>query len=150
MVELTDDILITRSITILIENKKCHPFLRISVLKRRSKPGFRVSHPQTMAAFQPSFRSSLRTILSRLIFESSLASQNWTFETGRAARLQRGCPCQKQPWTNMTSLRPGITMSGLPGRLFSCNRTRKPEARRRLRTVISGVVFLLPTFAMQR
>ena len=48
--------------------------------------------------------------------------------------------CQKQPWTKMTVLYLGSTISGLPGRSFRCRRNLYPMRCSKDLTFISGFV----------
>src|SRR5689334_19439678 len=42
----------------------------------------------------------------------------------RRVRKAQWCRCQKHPCTKMTAVRDGKTMSGRPGRVFTCSRYR--------------------------
>jgi hypothetical protein len=57
---------------------------------------------------------------------------------------------KKQPWTKIATLRPGITMSGFPGRSVRCSLYRRPISQSNLRTIISGFVFFDLIAAMLR
>ena len=110
---------------------------------------FFVSHSQTVRTFHPIFCSAAIFSLSRSLFLFNFFSQYCSFVRGRiCACLQIGQPCQKQPFTKITVLYFGNTISGLPGRLCGCSRKRYPNLCRIFLTLISGVVFSLCTFAM--
>ena len=69
---------------------------------------------------------------------------------GQYERLHPSCPCQKQPLTKIAVLYLRITMSGLPGTLFTFSLYRYPCAHSHFLTVISGFVALLRICDMQR
>lgn len=97
-------------------------------------------HSQIVCTFQPSDFNCLSTRRSLNLFESIFFVQKDTllFDVARPA-LQE-CPCQKQPCT-ITILRLlGKTMSGRPGKVFTCSRNRKPSACNVRRTSSSGFV----------
>lgn len=89
-------------------------------------------------------------ILRRLIFFSSLSLFFPIFSfhhsllvSGTLKYLHPSWPCQKQPWTKMTVLYFGSTISGFPGRFLTCKRYRNPLENKNLRTKSSGFVSLL-------
>lgn len=79
---------------------------------------------------------------SRSLLPEIFCSQNSGRVAGIVARLHPSCPCQKQPWTKITALYFGSTISGLPGSCFLWSRKRYPILCRRERTTFSGLVFL--------
>lgn len=96
--------------------------------------------------FQPILFSSFCFLLSLVTLPSSFLRHHSLRVFGIRKSLQFLCPCQKQPWTKITVLYFGRTMSGLPGSfLFFGPFTvkRSPSPCRIERTMISGFVSLL-------
>ena len=109
-----------------------------------------ISHCQSVRQRYPKFSRATVFRLSRSLLPAILARQNSVLVAGIVARLQPSCPCQKQPWTKITALCRGKTISGLPKSFFTCSRNRYPILCKRERTSISGLVFLPFTWAMLR
>lgn len=108
---------------------------------------FFVSHSHTVSTFQPCSCKATMFSLSRSMFLSNFFLQYSSFVRGRiCACLQVGQPCQKQPFTNITVLYFGNTISGLPGKLFGWSLNLYPNLCNIFLTLISGVVFVLCTF----
>ena len=80
--------------------------------------------------------------LSLRTFESNLLSQKFCRDLGVYAYGHFSCRCQKHPWTNITVLNRGRTISGLPGRSFRCNLKRYPFLCNIERIASSGFVLL--------
>src|SRR5699024_7290277 len=73
------------------------------------------SHSQTINTFQPISLSFLWFISSRSTFRLILGIQYSILEEGHTNRPQ-SCLCQKQPFTKITVLYFGSTISGQPGK----------------------------------
>ena len=101
---------------------------------------FFIWHSQIVCTCQPVDFSCLPTRRSLNLLVSIFFVQKGTllFDVARPA-LQE-CPCQKQPCTITILRRPGKTMSGRPGKVFTCSRYRKPSACNVRRTSSSGFV----------
>lgn len=100
----------------------------------------RMKHSQTTRTRHPNVVRASVAALSRCLLCSSFPCQKSLRVLGTFARLQSRCPCQKQPLTKIATIRPGRTMSGVPGRSLRCRRYRYPSAKSALRTRISGFV----------
>lgn len=105
-------------------------------------------HCQTTRYFHPRARSFRLFILSRAALPSIFVRQNVLRVAGIEARLHLLWPCQKQPWTKITRLCRGSTMSGRPGKRFSYRRNRYPMRRIIERTRLSGAEFFDPILRM--
>ena len=77
--------------------------------------GFLHWHSQTVTTFQPSFLMALTLRRSLATFFSNLSAQKDTRVFGIVAFEQDTWRCQKHPWTKITLLRSGKTISGVPG-----------------------------------
>jgi len=108
--------------------------------RRSKKSGCLIWHSQTTISFQPSILIASAFFLSRVTFCSNFVFQKAIFELGMVASLHPGWRCQKHPRTSMTVLYFGKTMSGCPGRFFTCRWNRNPCIWRNERTTISGLV----------
>jgi hypothetical protein len=75
-------------------------------------------------------------------FVSILLRQNRTRVAGSRKSGHR-CPCQKQPCTKIATACFGRTISGRPGMSTTCSRNRYPRRCNPLRTMRSGIVFVL-------
>lgn len=100
------------------------------------------SHSQITITFQPNTWSFISASLSRSQVALIFCSHHSERVLGSTKQRQPLCPCQKQPFTKITVLYLGRTMSGFPGRVFTFRRYRNPLANRNLRTSISGWVCL--------
>lgn len=100
------------------------------------------SHSQTTMTFQPNPLRSLVFLTSRATFLANFSSQNAVLLFGVEAILQPSCRCQKQPWTRITVLNLGRTISGFPGRRRSFTRNLRPRACNARRRASSGDVSL--------
>src|SRR5205085_11974828 len=80
------------------------------------------SHSQRLIIFQPSLFKAFATFLSLLMLEFILFSHQSVLVLGTTKYLQPSCPCQKQPCTKITVLYFGKTISGFPGKSFTCSR----------------------------
>lgn len=108
-----------------------------------SKNPFLSWHSQIIITFHPNSFSIRSECLSLVLFVSILESHHSGLVFGKTKYLHAVCPCQKQPFINMTVLYLRSTRSGLPGKLFSCSLYRYPRANRNFLTNISGLVSLL-------
>ncbi len=86
---------------------------------RRARPTS--AHSQTTTTRHPRASSCRSRSSSRSQFAASLAAQNSALVAG-STPFGHSCPCQKQPWTNMTARRLRSTKSGVPGNARSCRR----------------------------
>ena len=103
---------------------------------------WRVAHSHTHSTRQSSALSVSITRRSRYTLASSLSFQQSGRVAGSFAYRRSWYVCQKQPWTTMATIRPGITMSGVPGKSRRCKRNRYPNANSNRRTSSSGREFL--------
>ena len=101
-----------------------------------------VSHSHTTRVFHPCLSSSLLTISCRLTVFWNFFVQKSCLLLGVYAYLQPGCRCQKQPWTKITALYLGKTISGQPGSLLTWIRNLYPILWSMERTITSGFVSL--------
>ncbi len=92
--------------------------------------------------FHPICRKARRARRSRFLFARIFSDQNFFLVEGRRARRHPECPCQKHPFTKITTLECGITISGVPGSRRSWRRKRTPQCRRNRSTCFSGRVFV--------
>ena len=76
------------------------------------------------------------------MFPDIFSLQNSVLVAGNVDFLQFSCPCQKQPFTKITALYLGKTMSGLPGKFFTFFLNLNPLENRYFLTKISGLVSL--------
>lgn len=117
---------------------------------RALRPVSLISHSHTVIGVQP-LRCSARMFRpSRLTVPSNLRCQNSELDLGVAANLQPGWRCQKHPCTKIAARYFGSTISGRPGRSFTCSLNRKPLRCKNRRTAISGPVSLPLIAAMFR
>ncbi len=107
------------------------------------------SHCQSETTVNPSFVSARTFARSRVRLAASFASQNSLLRLGSFANLHPRCPCQKQPWTKMTSFRCLFAKSGVPGNPFTLRRMRMPSSRRMTAVASSGAVPLRRTLFMR-
>ena len=103
---------------------------------------FLSSHSHTVSTVQPSCCSSAKFLLSLSTFPMILGRQYSSFVLGHTNRGQ-SCLCQKQPFTKITVLYLGRTISGHPGSVLTFFLYRTPFENRYLRTNSSGFEFLL-------
>src|SRR5687767_14488378 len=99
-------------------------FLGLACSFSRTRVKSDSSHSQTITDFHPSLRSARRCTLSRAALPVSFSSQNSRRFVGVVQFLHPLWRCQKQPWTKITVLYFGRTISGLPGRFLTCRRKR--------------------------
>ena len=125
-------------------------------IRARTAASIRSATPSTSASTscshtrrtsEPSRLRRAKLLRSRWRFRSIFASQY-----GESLCCQAGNrrPCQKSPSTNTTTRAPLKTISGVPGRLRTCLRKRRPRACTALRTAISIPVSLLRTLVIAR
>lgn len=76
------------------------------------------SHCQTTNTLYPMPDNSTYVFLSRIILLDIFSFQNSVFVVGNADFLQFSCPCQKQPFTKITALYLGKTISGFSRQIF--------------------------------
>src|SRR6266487_1552113 len=80
------------------------------------------SHSQRIIILQPSFCKACKAFASLALLEFILVSHHSVLVLGTTKYLQFPCPCQKQPCIKITVLYFGKTISGLPGKFFTCRR----------------------------
>ncbi len=102
-------------------------------------PGFKV-HSKICRTFHPSFFSNSMFLVSFALVLFIFSSHHLVLVFGTTKYLQFSCPCQKHPFTKITVLYFGKTMSGFPGSFLQCSRYLKPFACRNFLTSISGFV----------
>lgn len=107
-----------------------------------SKSFFFNSHSHIVITFHPMLDNSLQLFLSRSTFLRIFGFQYSWLEEGHT-NLGQSCLCQKHPFTKMTVLYLGSTISGQPGSFFTFLRYRNPFEKRYLRTISSGFEFVL-------
>ena len=116
-------------------------FLLPYLCKRNSKiarvNGLQVQKDKT---HQPISLNFLCCLTSRLLFFPIFVFQNTLLVLGRLALKQFRWPCQKQPFTNNTTLIFGRTASGDPGRSFLCHSGLKPSSLSKYARRTSGEV----------
>ena len=98
------------------------------------------SQVQIVITRQPKVWSSVSACKSRVWVFVIFCRHHSVLVLGSTKYLQPLCPCQKQPFTNITVLYFGRTISGFPGRFFRCKRYRNPLANKNFRIPISGLV----------
>ncbi len=99
------------------------------------------AHSQMVATRQPKAFRHCSAFASRFLFPLIFFLQNEARVLGRR-KFAQSWPCQKHPFTKITALYLGSTMSGFPGSSFTCSRKRKPSAWMALLIIRSGRVFL--------
>jgi len=109
---------------------------------------FLISHSHTTSTFHPSFSRRSIFCWSLSIFFKILFFQKFVFDFGILNAGQSVWPCQKQPWTKITVLYFGRTISGVPGYRRSLIRYLNPFEKRNFLTIISGLVFFPWIFAI--
>lgn len=107
----------------------------------------RTAHSQMTSVLQLRARNAFNCRSSLSWFLSIFPIQNSCRVLG-ILKYRQLWPCQKQPWIKTAALYFGSTISGVPGRFFTCTRKRKPLACRAFRIKSSGEVFLLRIFAI--
>ena len=100
------------------------------------------SHSQTISTFHPISVSLFWFSLSRSTFRLILGIQYSILEEGHTNRLQL-CLCQKQPFTKITVLYFGSTISGHPGKDRTFFLYRNPLENRYFLTISSGFELVL-------
>ena len=101
-----------------------------------------VSHSHSTRVFHPCPSNSLVTISWRSTVFWNFFVQKSCLLFGVYAYLQPGCRCQKHPWTKITALYFGKTMSGQPVSVLTWRRNLYPILWSRDRTMTSGFVSL--------
>lgn len=103
---------------------------------------FLSSHSHTVRTFHPISVSNWEFNLSLSAFLSILGRQYSWLEEGQT-NLGQLCLCQKQPFTKITVLYLGNTISGHPGRVRTFFRYRNPFENKYFRTISSGLELVL-------
>jgi len=98
-------------------------------------------HSQITITLHPKVDNEISANLSLYDVPFIFSNHHSSRVFGNTKYLQSSCPCQKQPFTNMTVLYLGNTISGFPGNFLSCKRYLNPLANKNLLTSISGLVF---------
>jgi hypothetical protein len=101
------------------------------------------SHSHIVMTFQPISLNSWLCLMSFSILRWNFCCQYSELVLGVAAYLQPSCLCQKQPWTKITVLYFGRTISGFPGRAVTFFRYLNPQRNKYFRTLTSIEVFVL-------
>lgn len=113
---------------------------RIAHARASSSSSSFVWHSQIVKTCHPRAFSLSTVDASLALLAANFACQNSGRVAGVVAYGHPGCWCQKQPCTNIATLRPDKTRSGRPGRDRSWRRNRIPTACRYRLTLISGWV----------
>lgn len=110
------------------------------------------SHSHAVITVHPARRSAASLWQSRCTFLSNFERQNSTRVPGTVANLHPACRCQKHPWTNTAARWRGNTRSGVPGKVRTWTRNRRPAACRYRLTTNSGAVSLplMPAIIRER
>ena len=85
-------------------------------------------HSQIWMIVQPCVFNMWTAFLSFSLFFPIFSLHHSVLVPGNLKYLHPSCPCQKHPCTKITVRYLGKTISGLPGRSFTCSRKRNPLA----------------------
>lgn len=101
------------------------------------------SHSHIVMTFQPISLNSWLCLMSFSILRWNFCCQYSELVLGVVVYLHPSCLCQKQPWTKITVLYFGRTISGFPGRAVTFFRYLNPLRNKYFRTLTSIEVFVL-------